>query len=116
MIDTGAYAEKGTLLTKAVAATCTGPYKIDHISCDALCVYTNHPYVTAYRGFTHSEILFVFERAMDMLAKKLNMDPLQFRQKNDIRKRDTSPTQTLLNKSSVGDLKGCINSLKRLMN
>ncbi|MEN1968552.1 xanthine dehydrogenase family protein molybdopterin-binding subunit [Lentibacillus sp. N15] len=116
MIDTGAYADKGTLLTKAVAATGTGPYNIDHVSCDAICVYTNHPYTTAYRGFSHSEILFVFERAMDMLARKLDMDPLEFRKKNAILKGHTSPTQTLLNESSIGDLPGCIDKLKELMN
>ncbi len=116
LIDTGAYADKGTLLTKAVAATCTGPYQIDHVSCDAKCVYTNHPYITAYRGFSHSEILFVFERAMDILARKLGIDPLEFRQKNAIKKGHTSPTQTLLNESSVGDLSGCIKQLKESMN
>lgn len=77
LIDTGAYSDKGTMLTKAAAATCTGPYFIENISCDALCVYTNHPYATAYRGFIHSEILFVFERAMDMLARQLKMDPIR---------------------------------------
>lgn len=115
-IDTGAYADKGTLLTKAVAATCTGPYNIEHVACDAMCVYTNHPYITAYRGFSHSEILFVFERAMDTLARKLGMDPLMFRQKNAILKGHTSPTQTLLNESSVGDLPRCIDTLKHRMN
>ena len=115
-IDTGAYADKGTLLTKAVAATCTGPYKIDHIRCDAICVYTNHPYITAYRGFSHSEILFMFERAMETLAKKLEMDPLQFRKKNAIVKGNTSPTQTLLNESSVGNLPKCIDQLQDMMN
>ncbi len=114
-INTGAYADKGTLLTEAVAATCTGPYNIDHISCDALCVYTNHTYITAYRGFSHSEILFAFERAMDTLARKLHMDPLELRRKNAILKGHTSPTQTPLNESNVGDLPGCIDKLKALM-
>lgn len=116
MIDTGAYADKGTLLTKAVAATCTGPYKIDHVSCDAICVYTNHPYITAYRGFSHSEILFMFERAMDALADKLDMDPLEFRKKNAISTGHTAPTQTLLTDSSIGDLPGCIDKLHQQMN
>ncbi len=81
MFDTGAYSDKGTTISRAAGATCIGPYNIDNIWCDSMCVYTNHPYVTAYRGFGHSEILFVFERAMDMLAKKLKMDPLDLRKK-----------------------------------
>lgn len=116
IVDTGAYSDKGSMLTKAAAATCTGPYKLEHISCDALCVYTNHPYATAYRGFSHSEILFAFERAMDMLARKLNMDPLELRKINAIYPGDTTPTQSLLNYSSVGNLPDCIDKLEELMN
>lgn len=116
LLDTGAYSDKGTMIAKAAAATCTGPYKIDHIACDALAVYTNHPYATAYRGFSHSELLFAFERAMDMLAVKLNLDPLLFRLKNAIVPGDTTPTQVPLNHSSVGNLPACIEKLKEQMN
>lgn len=116
LFDTGAYSDKGTLLVKAAASTCTGPYKIDHIWCDALAIYTNHPYATAYRGFSHSEILFAFERTMDILAQKLNIDPLTLRMKNIITPGDSTPTQMPLNESSVGNLKACIEKLKDQMN
>ncbi|MTI55852.1 xanthine dehydrogenase family protein molybdopterin-binding subunit [Geosporobacter ferrireducens] len=116
MFDSGAYSDKGTTISRAAAVTCTGPYHIENISCDSLCVYTNHPYVTAYRGFGHSELLFVFERAMDMLAKKLEMDPLALRMKNAVLPGHTTPTQILLNKSTVGNLPDCIENLKQLMN
>lgn len=116
MFDTGAYSDKGTTISRAAAVTCTGPYHIDNIWCDSLCVYTNHPYVTAYRGFGHSEILFVFERAIDMLAKKLKMDPLKLRMKNAIRPGHTTATQIRLNQSTVGNLPSCIENLKKLMN
>ncbi|RYD04885.1 hypothetical protein N752_11915 [Desulforamulus aquiferis] len=77
--DTGAYSDKGATISRAAAVSCTGPYHLENIWCDSLCVYTNHPYATAYRGFGHSELLFAFERAMDMLARKLQMDPLELR-------------------------------------
>lgn len=116
LFDSGAYSDKGTTISRAAAVTCTGPYKIDNIWCDSLCVYTNHPYVTAYRGFGHSEILFVFERAMDMLAKKLNIDSFELRMKNAIKPGDTTATQIRLNESTVGNLPSCIEKLKHLMN
>lgn len=115
MFDTGAYSDKGATISRAAAVTCTGPYHIEHIWCDSLCVYTNHPYATAYRGFSHSELLFVFERAMDMLAEKLGMDPLELRKKNAIMPGHTTPTQSLLNSSTVGNLPECIEQLKKLM-
>lgn len=116
MFDTGAYSDKGATISRAAAVTCTGPYHIDNLWCDSLCVYTNHPYVTAYRGFGHSELLFVFERAMDMLARKLKMDPFEVRMKNAIHPGHTTATQMLLNQSTVGNLPNCIQTLRQLMN
>ncbi|MFC0560257.1 xanthine dehydrogenase family protein molybdopterin-binding subunit [Halalkalibacter alkalisediminis] len=116
LFDTGAYSDKGATISRAAAVTCTGPYKLENIWCDSLCIYTNHPYATAYRGFSHSELLFVFERAMDMLAQKLKIDPLEFREKNAFLPGHTTPTQIRLNESTVGNLPKCIDQLKQLMN
>ncbi|SDZ58088.1 CO or xanthine dehydrogenase, Mo-binding subunit [Evansella caseinilytica] len=116
LFDTGAYSDKGVTISRAAAITCTGPYQLENIWCDSLCVYTNHPYATAYRGFSHAELLFVFERAMDMLAKKLNIDPLELRRINAFLPGATTPTQIRLNESTVGNLPQCIDRLKQLMN
>ncbi|WP_100401207.1 xanthine dehydrogenase family protein molybdopterin-binding subunit [Bacillus sp. FJAT-44742] len=114
--DSGAYSDKGATISRAAAVTCTGPYHIENIWCDSICVYTNHPYATAYRGFSHSELLFAFERAMDMLAKKLKIDPFELRKKNAFLPGHTTPTQIRLNESTVGNLPKCIDQLKQLMN
>ena len=78
-------------------------------------MYTNHPYPAPYRGFAHSEVLFAFERTMDILARKLNIDPLELRLKNAIVPGDTTPTQVILNSSTVGNVPACIRRLKELM-
>lgn len=114
--DGGAYGDKATDLSRAGAVDCTGPYRINHVWCDSLCMYTNHPYATPFRGFAHSEVLFAFERTMDMLAQKLNIDPLYLREINAIQPGDSSPTQVKLNRSTVGNLPKCIKKLKSLMN
>src|SRR5699024_6817756 len=49
-------------------------------------------------------------------ARKLAIDPLVFRRQNAVLKGQTSPTQIELNDSSLGDLRGCIDRLKKLMN
>ncbi|XEC97798.1 xanthine dehydrogenase family protein molybdopterin-binding subunit [Paenibacillus tarimensis] len=116
LFDSGAYSDKGATITRSAAVTCTGPYHIENVWCDSLCVYTNHPYATAYRGFSHSELLFAFERTMDMLADKLDMDPLGLRAKNAILPGHTTPTQVRLNPSNVSNLPHCIDRLKHLMN
>ncbi len=113
--DGGAYSDKSIDLARAGAVDCTGPYRIENIYCDSLSMYTNHPYPAPFRGFSHSEVHFAFERAMDMMAKKLNMDPLDFRYINAIRPGDTTPTQVKLNTSNVGNVQECMDRLKELI-
>ena len=110
LFDSGAYADYAVNVSRAAGLACSGPYRIDHIRADSLCVYTNHPFATAYRGFGHIELAFVIERAMDLLAEKLAMDPLEFRMKNAIQAGDTTPTQNRLD-DNTGDLKGCLASV-----
>ncbi|MBS4224299.1 xanthine dehydrogenase family protein molybdopterin-binding subunit [Lederbergia citrea] len=116
LFDGGAYSDKSVNISRAGAVDCTGPYRIENIWCDSYCMYTNHSYASAYRGFSHSEVLFAFERTMDMLAEKLQMDPLELRYKNAILPGDTTPTQVLLTSSKVGNLPKCLDRLKELMN
>ncbi|MBB5172283.1 xanthine dehydrogenase family protein molybdopterin-binding subunit [Texcoconibacillus texcoconensis] len=116
LFDGGAYSDKAIHLSRAGAVDCTGPYKIDHVKCDSYSVYTNHPYPAPYRGFSHSEVLFAFERTMDILAKKLHIDPLQLREKNAILPGHTTPTQVRLNRSTIGHVPKCIEKVKKLIN
>lgn len=116
LFDGGAYSDKSVDLSRAGAVDCTGPYHIENIWCDSLCMYTNHPYAAPFRGFAHSEVLFAFERTMDILAKKLQIDPLELRLKNAILPGNTTPTQVLLNSSNVGNLPKCILKLRELIN
>lgn len=114
--DGGAYSDRGLIVTRAAATDCTGPYRIEHVHCDSYCMYTNHPPTTAYRGFGHPELTFVMERALDQLAERLHMDPLQIRRLNAIQPGDTTPTQARLTRSSVGDLPQCIERLESHLN
>jgi CO/xanthine dehydrogenase Mo-binding subunit len=115
LFDGGAYADRAVIISKAAGVDCTGPYRIDNVWCDSLCVYTNHPYATAFRGFGHPELTFVIERTIDLLANKLGMDPLELRLRNVIAPGDTTPTQTKLNNSNLGNLPKCIQRVAELI-
>jgi CO/xanthine dehydrogenase Mo-binding subunit len=80
--DSGAYADYGVNIGRAAGYSCTGPYEIPNVKCDSLTVYTNHPYGTAYRGFGHVEFHWAIERQMDLVAREIGMDPVEFRLKN----------------------------------
>lgn len=115
LFDGGAYSDRAVIISRAAGIDCTGPYNIENVWCDSLCLYTNHPYATAFRGFGHPELTFSIERTMDILANKLRMDPLELRLRNAILPGDTSATQTLLNKSNLGNLPKCIQRLAELI-
>ncbi|MGB9842945.1 MAG: xanthine dehydrogenase family protein molybdopterin-binding subunit [Caldisericia bacterium] len=114
VFDSGAYADYAVNISRGAAVSCTGPYNVPNVRCDSLCVYTNHPFATAYRGFGHIELSFAIERALDILSKKLNIDSAQLRYINAIKKGDTTPTQQLMD-DSTGDLKKCIERVKELI-
>ncbi|SNS96830.1 CO or xanthine dehydrogenase, Mo-binding subunit [Anaerovirgula multivorans] len=116
MLDSGAYADICPRMAKAMAVDCTGPYNIENLSCDALSVYTNHPFVTSLRGFAHICYAFCIERIMDKLAFTLGIDPLELRLKNAIGPGHTSPTQVKTTLSNTGDFKKCLEKLRNLMN
>lgn len=107
LFDTGGYADYTVNVSRAAGYACTGPYRIPAVKAESLCVYTNHPFATAYRGFGHIELSFATERAMDLLAAKLKMDPAELRLKNAILSGDTVPTGALLDQST-GNLPACI--------
>ncbi|MFL6562557.1 MAG: xanthine dehydrogenase family protein molybdopterin-binding subunit, partial [Bacillus sp. (in: firmicutes)] len=113
--DGGAYSDKAIDLTRAGAVDCTGPYNIQNVWCDSYCMYTNHPYASPFRGFSHSELSFAIERTLDLLAQKIKMDPLQLRNLNAIKPGHTTPTRVRLNKSNVGNLQKCIERVRDLM-
>jgi carbon-monoxide dehydrogenase large subunit len=66
----------------------SGPYKFPNIYCQVTGVYTNTAMVDAYRGAGRPEATFVVERAVDLVADKLGMDPIDVRRKNFIQPED----------------------------
>lgn len=87
--DAGAYVEYGANVVNAVGLSATGAYKIDNVNIDSRCIYTNLPPGGPYRGFGYSEFHFGLESHITRLAKKLAIDPVEFRKKNAIKEGDT---------------------------
>src|SRR5579864_44305 len=62
----------------------TGCYTIPNIDYVVHGVFTNTTPVDAYRGAGRPEATYLIERVVDLLATKLNMDPVEIRRKNFI--------------------------------
>ncbi len=111
LFDSGGYADYAVNVSRAAAISCTGPYNVPNVKADSLCVYTNHPFASAFRGFGHIEMSFATERAMDLLAARLQMDSAALRLKNAIRRGDLSPTGAPMD-DNTGDLPACLAQVK----
>ncbi len=92
--DIGAY---NMLLTAAIPTLtmlmANGTYDIPAIRTTLTEVFTNKTPTDAYRGAGRPEATYFLERAMDMLAHELKMDPAELRRKNLI-KPDKFPYAT----------------------
>ncbi|MDI6820130.1 MAG: xanthine dehydrogenase family protein molybdopterin-binding subunit [Candidatus Hodarchaeaceae archaeon] len=108
--DAGAYADYGVNIGRAAGYSCTGPYEIPNVKCDSLTIYTNHPYGTAYRGFGHAEFHFAVERQMDLVARAIGMDPVEFRLKNAALPGRITATGEKL-REDAGRVDECINAV-----
>jgi xanthine dehydrogenase molybdenum-binding subunit len=99
--DTGAYASLGQAVMTRATTHSTGPYFIPHVQADCYAMYTNNPPAGACRGFGVLQSAFAIESAMDQLAERLGIDPIEIRRKNALREGTVTVTGQLL-KESVG--------------
>ncbi len=113
-LDCGAYSDIAPNMAKSMASNGTGPYYIPNLFCNSFCVYTNHTYATSYRSFGHESFTYCLERAMDRLADRSGIDPLEFRLINAIRPGDLTPTQVQCTPSNTGNLVACLQKVKDL--
>src|SRR6266545_4940750 len=73
-----------------------GPYRWENAWVDADCVYTNLPPNGAFRGYGQMQSTWARELALDRLADRLGLDPLELRLKNVLRDGDRYCTGELM--------------------
>lgn len=83
--DTGAYVRThGTIVAHHSGTSLPGPYWLANYRCEITCSITNKTPTGTMRAPGMFEATFVRERALDMLAKKLDIDPVELRRRNFI--------------------------------
>jgi CO/xanthine dehydrogenase Mo-binding subunit len=102
--DTGAYASWAPNILRKAGVHAAGPYEVPNVKVDSYAVYTNNPFAGAMRGFGAAQPPIAHEGQMDMLARKLGLDPVEFRLKNALRVGSVTATGQVL-ESSVGLVK-----------
>ena len=91
--DAGAYPGVGAYLQNLTGLLASGVYVIPRIEVDGLAVVTNTTPMTSFRGAGRPEAAQAIERAMDLFAFEIGMDPVELRRKNFIPK-DAFPYET----------------------
>jgi aerobic carbon-monoxide dehydrogenase large subunit len=80
--DAGAYPDMGAFLPMLTRSMAAGTYAIPVVETDARVVATTSPPVGAYRGAGRPEATYAVERAVDLFAADVGLDPADVRRRN----------------------------------
>ena len=107
--DSGYFVEYGTILAPFMTLPmASGVYDIPNIECQSTSVVTNATLTTAYRGAGRPEATAAAERAMDLFAAEIGMDPAEVRRRNLIGKFNEPHTTVVGQTYDVGDYEGAL--------
>lgn len=92
IMDKGAYTVNGPVIMGRVIQMIQGSYNIPTMKVLGTSVYTNNSFGGSARGAGPPQAIFALESAVDMLAEKLGIDPLEFRRMNSLNPGQTKST------------------------
>lgn len=101
LMDAGAYVNESPIVAWKTVTCGAGPYKIPNVSYSNRAVLTNNVVTGAMRGFGTPQSIFALESAMNEMAQKLGISPLEFRRKNLLKQNDETATSHKLDFSVV---------------
>lgn len=114
LVNNGAYASHGHSIAMSAASKFRPLYNFSAIKVEPKTIYTNLPVAGAMRGYGIPQICFALESHLDDIAKSLNIDPIEFREKNFINIGHTDKLSNLVVRSF--GLKECVKKGKELIN
>lgn len=92
VVDAGAYGSEAAVYANIAALQLIGPYDVPNFETEGLSVYTNKQPAGAFRAPGTVETAFAVESHMDTLAKKIGVDPVEFRLANAWQDGSLGPT------------------------
>src|SRR5262249_53817337 len=78
-----------------------GPYDMDNVAIDSFALYTNVTPAGALRGFGVPQLVWAYESHTDMIARALELDPVEFRRRNLMRDGAEHTTGQVLKDAAV---------------
>jgi len=81
-LDAGAYSDASPLVAEKAGYRIPGPYRWQYIDTRCLCVMTNTAPAGPFRGFGGTQATWASESQLDMIARRLGVDPYDIRVMN----------------------------------
>lgn len=91
-LDGGAYATLSAVVLSRGAIHAAGPYECPNVRISARALATNYPPHGAFRGFGAPQSIFALERHLDIVAKRIGLEPDEFRRRNFISQGKSTAT------------------------
>jgi aerobic carbon-monoxide dehydrogenase large subunit len=85
VVDSGAFNPLGLVIPYNTIAHLMGPYRVANLEAVATAALTNKVPAAPYRGAGRPEAVFAVERALELAARSLGLDPLELRLRNLLR-------------------------------
>ncbi|MGE0735414.1 MAG: xanthine dehydrogenase family protein molybdopterin-binding subunit, partial [Alphaproteobacteria bacterium] len=82
LIDAGAYSDASPLVAEKVGYRIQGPYRWEYIDSWCDCVMTNTTPAGPFRGFGGTQATWASESQLDMIARRIGIDPVELRRRN----------------------------------
>ena len=112
--DAGAYASLGAYAPEATVRMTTGVYAIARARATARATFSATTPVSAYRGSGRPEATGAIERAVDVFARTIDIDPIELRRRNLVA-RDAFPYTTPVGTVyDTGDYERALDELVRV--
>jgi CO/xanthine dehydrogenase Mo-binding subunit len=110
VFDGGAYARRSNILLRNAIYASTPIYRCKHFQLDAYRVYTNHVPSQNMRAPYGPQMYFAIESQMDMIARKLGIDPIEFRKMNLVREGERSVIGEKIYSAAYEDCLNAVNA------
>ena len=82
LVDAGAYNPLGLVIPYNTIAHVMGPYRVPNFEATARAIITTKAPTAPYRGAGRPEAVFAIERALDIAARRMGIDPVELRLRN----------------------------------
>ncbi len=106
--NTGGYDAGGQYIPNYAVTAGGGPYHWQAVDAYAQTVYTNGPKAGQYRGFGTAQSTFATECALDELAEKLGIDPIDIRRRNILKEGRPQAAGTIMRDAAIEPVLECL--------